>query len=40
MAYGGTPYPRGKPRQKEGLALVDDPEINGAVLTIDAHNAP
>lgn len=33
-------YPRGKPRQREGLSLVYDAEINGAILTIDGHAAP
>jgi hypothetical protein len=33
-------YPKGKPDTKEGLSLVYDAEMNGAVLTLDGRSVP
>lgn len=33
-------YPRGSSSRKEGLSIVYDEEINGAVITVDGHSVP
>lgn len=33
-------YPKGSKSQKDGLSLVYDDELNGAVITVDGHSSP
>jgi hypothetical protein len=33
-------YPRGSSSRKEGLSIVYDDEINGAVITVEGHSVP
>lgn len=33
-------YPKGSKSQKDGLSIVYDEEMNGAVITVDGHSTP